>query len=203
MRAVGRTGHQVARIVVAAGLVVVAAAGCSSSGGSKAAFTAGKEGVSSAAGASGPSVTPVASPVGVGSTASFHSQYAGEEGTTLEVTLDGVEYRSSIVRTGSSPAIPNRGVYALVSLTVANTGASPGLFNSPNLVWVSPDGQAVRDTAVLVPDVTPGTESLDSTVQPGQHVTGTAVFDVPARGGQLQYEITGQAPLFVLQLPPS
>ncbi|MFD7735306.1 DUF4352 domain-containing protein [Kitasatospora phosalacinea] len=118
------------------------------------------------------------------------------------MTLNGVEYRSSIARTGSSPAVPNRGVYALVSLKVANTGTSPGLFNSPNLVWVSPDGQAVRDTAVLMPDVTPGTESLDATVQPGQHVTGTAVFDVPAKGGQLQYEITGQAPLFVLQLPP-
>jgi hypothetical protein len=89
-----------------------------------------------------------------------------------------------------------------MSLTVANTGHAPGLFNPPNFVWVSPAGQVVKDPGTILGGATPDQGQDMATLQPGQHVTGTEYFDVPSKGGHLDYEIfDGQPPLLIIDLP--
>lgn len=138
--------------------------------------------------------------IGVGQTSEFHSQFAGEQGTTMRLTVSKVEYPSSVIDLGT-PAAPSRGVFVRVTMTATNVGSNPGMFDYGNFVWVSPAGQVIPNTATAgaEPETIPTV-----TLQRGQYVTGVATYDVSAKGGQLQYVIyTGQSPLITINLPGS
>ncbi|WP_042389678.1 DUF4352 domain-containing protein [Streptacidiphilus melanogenes] len=151
-------------------------------------------------GSSKPSPTPGGNAIGVGQTATFLSQFAGEQGTTMRLTVAKVAYVSSVIDLGT-PQPPTRGVLVRVTMTTTNVGNAPGAFDSGNFQWVSPSGQVIPNTvtAGTAPDAIPTV-----TLQPGQHVTGVATYDVSAKGGQLQYVIyTSQPPLVTINLPTS
>jgi hypothetical protein len=120
------------------------------------------------------------------------------------VAVNSIKYATSVPAPGASPFKPARGFYIVMSLTVTNVGQAAGLFNSANFVWVSPTGQVVPDTGTTLGGAAPDQGQEDTTLQPGQHATGTAYFDVPSKGGRLEYEIiNGQPPLLTISLPPS
>ncbi len=136
-----------------------------------------------------------------GGTAEFSSQFTGEQGTTLRVTVNSVDYRTETKEHGSS-STPDRKYFALVSLTVKNTGDAPGSFGGANFVWVSPDKERIQDVGVAGVLGVPNSEAVSTTFQPDQSATGTEVFDLPKKGGQLDYEIDqGSAPLLTINLP--
>ncbi|MEV6005640.1 DUF4352 domain-containing protein [Streptomyces sp. NPDC051976] len=193
-----RTGLYLAAALAAAGLGLAAASGCSSSGNGNQ-TTSGSTGAGPAA-----STTPAgaSTPLTVGHSAEFFSQFTGEQGTTLRVAVNSIKYATSVPGPGGSPFRPTRGVYIVMSLTVTNAGQFAGSFNAPNFVWVSPAGQVVPDVGTTLGGAAPDQSQEDTTLQPGQHATGTEYFDVPAKGGQLNYEIgSGTAPLLVISLP--
>lgn len=137
----------------------------------------------------------------VGGTAEFSSQFTGEQGTTLRVKVNSVDYRTKTTEEGAS-STPDRKYFALVSLTVKNTGDTPGSFEGANFVWVSPDKERIQDAGVAGVLGVPNAEAASTTFQPGQSATGTEVFDLPQKGGQLDYEIDqGAAPLLTINLP--
>lgn len=142
-----------------------------------------------------------------GGTTEFYSQFAGEAGTTLEVTLNKVEYRKGTTQPEEGYTMsssPERGYYALVSITVKNTGEASGTFNGANFVWVSPDKERLEDVGISGVVGIEDAEAASTTYQPGQKATGTEVFDLPRKGGQLDYEIgQGAAPLLTIKLPSS
>ncbi|MBF9071753.1 DUF4352 domain-containing protein [Streptacidiphilus fuscans] len=138
--------------------------------------------------------------IGVGQTATFQSQFAGEQGTTMRLAVTKVAYVSSVMDLGT-PQPATRGVLVRVTMTATNIGSNPGVFDSANFQWVSPSGQVIPnvDTAGSAPDAIPTV-----TLQPGQHASGVATYDVSAKGGRLEYVIyTGQSPLITIDLPPS
>jgi hypothetical protein len=115
------------------------------------------------------------------------------------LTVTSVKYVESATDLGEVNT-PTRGIYARVAMTATNAGPSPGIFDYANMVWVSPAGEVIPGTDALGarPDSIPTT-----TLQPGQHVSGVAFYDVSAKGGQLEYGIyTGQPPLITITLPP-
>jgi hypothetical protein len=147
------------------------------------------------------SAVPTSGPtINVGQTTQFPSQFAGERGTTIRLTVTGVAYVTSVTD-ALGVNTPTRGLYARVTMTATNIGTNPGVFDDANFVWISPQGQAIPNTACLgaAPDTIPTV-----TMQPGQNVSGVASYDVPARGGQLQYEIGVDLPVSVtVDLPSS
>jgi hypothetical protein len=149
-----------------------------------------------------PTSTTGGTTISVGQTAEFPSQFAGEQGTTMRLTVTAVTYATSLPQPyGASPTAPTRGVFAKVTMTATNVGSNPGVFDSSNFQWVSPSGQVIPHV-----DITNLNSNAIPTVtlQPGQHSTGVAVYDVSAKGGQLEYVIyTGQSPLVTVNLPPS
>ena len=138
-----------------------------------------------------------------GRSGEFFSQFTGEQGTTLQVRVNSIKYATSVPGPGSTPFKPTRGLYVVMSLTVANKGHAPGFFDAANFVWTSPAGQVVSDVGTTLGGAAPDQGQDTTTLQPGQHATGTEYFDVPGKGGQLDYEIdSGAAPLLVISLPP-
>lgn len=118
----------------------------------------------------------------------------------MRLAVTKVAYVSSVMDLGT-PQPPTRGVLVRVTMTATNAGSAPGVFDSGNFQWVSPTGQVIPNTttAGTAADAIPTV-----TLQPGQHVTGVATYDVSAKGGQLQYVIyTGQPPLVTVNLPAS
>lgn len=136
-----------------------------------------------------------------GGTIEFFSQFAGEQGTTLQVKLNSVDYKTETTEDGASTT-PDRKYFAILSLTVKNTGDAPGSFGGANFVWISPDKERLQDVAVAGVIGVENPEAVSTTFQPGQSATGTEVFDLPQKGGQLDYEIgQGAAPLLTIKLP--
>lgn len=116
--------------------------------------------------------------------------------------VNGIKYMTSVPGPGTTPFTPTRRIFIALSVTVTNAGQAPGVFDGASFVWVSPTGQRVSDVGTSLGGATPDEGQASTTLQPGQHATGTEYFDVPAVGGHLDYEIgTGQAPLFTIDLP--
>ncbi|MFJ9460912.1 DUF4352 domain-containing protein [Kitasatospora sp. NPDC101447] len=188
-------------LLPALAVLLVSVPGCSGEPASKAsggAVTASAGGPVSTNGVpgAGPTIT-------VGSAAQFSSQFGGEQGTTMRVLVNGVTYASSIAgENGASPSTPSRGLYLLVSLTVTNVGTAAGYFTGANFRWTSSSGQTIPHSSVAILNAGGDYGQADTTLQPGQHATGTEAYDVPERGGRLDYEIySGQPPLLTLTLP--
>jgi hypothetical protein len=100
---------------------------------------------------------------------------------------------------------PKRGFFLLVELNVKNVGDAPGHFRVDDFVWVGKGQQRIQEAYDCCPSGIrdPG---FSQTYLTGYQVTGTAVFDVPEKGGYLEFPRDWAArgsehPLLLIELP--
>jgi hypothetical protein len=119
--------------------------------------------------------------------------------TTFTVTVERVRYATT-EETGLTGE-PTRGQYALLTLTVRNTGDKEGSF--------LPEGRLTWESDTTTPDDALPPEAADGSglgvaYAPRQSVTGTLVLDIGAKGGRISYadhEANGAS--FHVELPAS
>ncbi|MEU1074285.1 MULTISPECIES: DUF4352 domain-containing protein [unclassified Streptomyces] len=123
------------------------------------------------------------------------STYATESGTTMRVTVKGVRYvQPSEIDTTNKP---EKGQFAVLTLTVANVGKAPAHF-APYGVMKWQDAQTAAQNATTLETV--GGQDVDADYAPGQSVTGGIVLDVVRKGGTVTY-YEGLKPAFAVALP--
>ncbi|NGO13276.1 DUF4352 domain-containing protein [Streptomyces sp. HC44] len=142
----------------------------------------------------------------VGGTGEFSTragQPEGGRGTTFKVTVRSVKYWTESTAPGSTDR-PVEGYFLLVELRVENSGRLPGNFGADRLAWVGDSRERIQDASACCVDGV-GNSGFSDTFEPGFHLTGTEVFDVPDKGGRLEYpgdwpRLT-ERPLLVIELP--
>lgn len=76
------------------------------------------------------------------------------------------------ITAGGAPASPKAGQYVIMTVTVANTGGSPGTFNLSAVLVRADDDTTVEQYFFLQPGAQGG-QVASGTVQPGQSTTVT------------------------------
>ncbi|MFJ7423421.1 DUF4352 domain-containing protein [Streptomyces uncialis] len=115
--------------------------------------------------------------------------------TTMEVTVPSVKYvTSSEIDTTE----PEKGQYALMTLTFRNTGTKPGRIMTYGAVKWQDAQTAAQDATTL--ESVDGLD-VDTEYAPGQSVTGSIVLDIVRKGGTASYYDNADAPAFTLKLP--
>ncbi|NGO13275.1 DUF4352 domain-containing protein [Streptomyces sp. HC44] len=131
----------------------------------------------------------------------------GVPGTTFRVTVRRAAYLTEVVE----PVLggrtkPKEKFFALVELRIENIGDAPGTLQPHQFPWMSDSGRYLHFVGSCC---LPGQKfsRLNLTYPPRQWAQGTAVYDVPEKGGHLFYPAAPRSndgtrtPLLSIELP--
>ncbi|MGW2826397.1 hypothetical protein ACWC24_36240 [Streptomyces sp. NPDC001443] len=126
-------------------------------------------------------------------------------GTEWKATVISVKYPTPAEVGTSKEAI---GQYAVIRLTVTNTGTATGEFSADEVTWETKGVAPVEASAYGSSN---GLAHLDAAYKPGQSATGNVILDVGERGGTATFYDTSEdaiynpvyreTPLFQVALP--
>ncbi|MEU7659026.1 hypothetical protein [Streptomyces lincolnensis] len=150
-----------------------------------------------------PSGSPAASTLRLtmGGSGEF-STPAHEPDATFRITVRDATYRTEATEAYGEVDRPRTRYFLLLDLRIENRG--PYSASWKGFAWVGPSRERVEDPTECHRSV-PRCVSLDKNYLVGESVDGIALFDVPAKGGHLDYPLAWpryqDRPALVIELP--